>query len=91
MGGRAILARPSGNTTLQITKARLRRLPASHEAPAGVEAGKHVPADFWRKLGKKPRQPQKLAVVEVALDLVAAQVADEAVADGKSPSRLIGL
>ena len=39
------------------TKAGARRLPASHEAAAGVQTGEHVLADFWRELGKEGDDP----------------------------------
>ena len=66
-------------------KARLRRLPASHDAGAGVEAGEHVLADFWRELGEEGGEVQEFVARQVALDLVAAQVADKDVADGEIP------
>ena len=67
------------------TKATLRRLPATHESAAGVKAGEHVLSDFWRELGKEGGEVQELVARRVALDLVAAQVADKDVPDREIP------
>jgi hypothetical protein len=61
------------------------RLPASHEASAGVKAGEHVLADFWRELREEGGEVQELAAGQVSFDLIAAQVANKDVADREIP------
>jgi hypothetical protein len=58
---------------------------ASHQAAPSVEPGEYVLADFCRELGEKGGEVQEFMAREVALDLVAAQVADKDVADGEIP------
>src|SRR5258708_7351289 len=70
---------------LMTTKAGRQRLPTAHEAAAGVEAGEHVLADFWRELCEEGGEVQELVAGQRALDLVAAKVADKDVPDGEVP------